>query len=161
MLRIFKKAEILLTTDSFDSDSQTTHVEQRRRPGSILHVAQASVQVIGERAYQRTATKIRDWRKNIILNERKRLRRTAIDMWVIVLVTSASPVNAVIAANIDGELSNPQNGGIVYTMIEVYGLWRRTSEAGYWTKLKVHVGLGEHSTQKYIENTNLSFSGRN
>lgn len=81
MMNIFKKAEVLLTTDPYGTEvTKTTHVEQRKRPGSISHVAQASVQVLGERAYQRTAAKLREWRKNIILNEKKRLRRTAIDI---------------------------------------------------------------------------------
>lgn len=38
------------------------------------------IHMLGEKAYEKTATKIREWRKNIRESEQRRLRRTALDM---------------------------------------------------------------------------------
>ncbi|KAI5118373.1 hypothetical protein M0805_008701 [Coniferiporia weirii] len=79
MLDIFQKAETLLNEDPSD-ENPTPPKTRPGRSSRILHVAHASVQILGERAYQKTISKIRDWRKNIITSERKRLRRTALDL---------------------------------------------------------------------------------
>ena len=46
------------------------------------HRSSSSINSIGERAVQKSMQRLQDWRKTIVISERKRLRRTAIDMWV-------------------------------------------------------------------------------
>jgi hypothetical protein len=38
---------------------------------------------MSERTVQKSMQRLQDWRKTIKISERKRLRRTAIDMWVV------------------------------------------------------------------------------
>lgn len=50
--------------------------------GMRRHKSSSSINSTGERAVQKSMQRLQDWRKTIMVSERKRLRRTAIDMWV-------------------------------------------------------------------------------
>ena len=66
--------------EHMEESSLSTAADGRTKRLSLF--SHASVQVLSERAYQKTASKIREWRKNIISSEKKRLRRTGMDMYV-------------------------------------------------------------------------------
>ncbi|KAL5513687.1 BPH1 [Sanghuangporus vaninii] len=77
----FGDAETILVTQPFDIPMSAVAGE-RRAPhnNKKSQAAHASIHMLSEKAYQKTAGKIRDWRKEIISNERKCFRRTARDI---------------------------------------------------------------------------------
>ncbi|EJC99617.1 beach-domain-containing protein [Fomitiporia mediterranea MF3/22] len=77
VLSVFQQAETLLNLD-LSNESVTT--ERHAKQSSDASRTHAGVHMLSERAYIKTATKIREWRKSIVLTERKRLRRTAMDI---------------------------------------------------------------------------------
>ncbi|KAL5530973.1 hypothetical protein ACEPAG_3849 [Sanghuangporus baumii] len=77
----FGDAETILVTQPFDGPMTAVAEEQRAAHNDMKsQAAHASIHMLSEKAYQKTAGKIRDWRKDIISNERKRFRRTARDI---------------------------------------------------------------------------------
>ena len=48
--------------------------------GMRRHTSSSSIGSTGDRVVQKSMQRLQDWRKTIIVSERKRLRRTAIDM---------------------------------------------------------------------------------
>ena len=79
MLAIFRKAETLLTSE-FTDDLLPEVEEHVGSSTGNLQVAHINVHSLSEKAYLKTAGKIRDWRTSITANERKRLRRVATDL---------------------------------------------------------------------------------
>ena len=77
MLDIFQKAEVRLNSDPLEEEVSTTQTSNKPL---LKHGTSGSIQLLGERALQKAMAKIRDWRKTIIASEKKKLRRSIIDL---------------------------------------------------------------------------------
>lgn len=64
-----QKAEQLLK----DRRSNISNLNTPARP--------LGIQVVQDRNYQKITLRISDWRKSVIVSERKKLRKTFLDMW--------------------------------------------------------------------------------
>lgn len=76
LLDIHLRTELIFNTQNNGPSPSSATLKRLNTPP----VTQTNIQVLGERAYQRTIAKIREWRKNIIASERKRMRRTFMDL---------------------------------------------------------------------------------
>lgn len=73
-----------LAQAALNPDTQTTPIDPKLIPRRLFgrqkfSSARLSVQ-LGERTVQKSISRILDWRKTIIISERKRLRRTVLDL---------------------------------------------------------------------------------
>jgi hypothetical protein len=77
---IFHRAEALLAPSGTHTPRQdgrsslAQRIKARRAPSSRLSVH------LGERTVQRSIARIHEWRKTVTLTERKRLRKTTLDL---------------------------------------------------------------------------------
>jgi len=70
---------------ALNPDVPSPSIDPQLIPGRRMsrHKSSSSTSsTVGERAVQKSMQRLQDWRKTIMVSERKRLRRTAIDMWV-------------------------------------------------------------------------------
>jgi len=71
--------------NSLNPDAPSPTTNPQLVPGGRMsrHRSSSSISSMGEKAVQKSMQRLQDWRKTIVMSERKRLRRTAIDMLVI------------------------------------------------------------------------------
>ena len=68
---------------ALDPDAPHSTIDPQLIPGRRIsrHKSSSSINLkAGERGVQKSMQRLQDWKKTIIVSERKRLRRTAIDM---------------------------------------------------------------------------------
>jgi hypothetical protein len=68
---------------ALNPDAPSSTIDPQLIPGRRMsrHKSSSSINLnAGERAVQKSMQRLQDWRKTIMVSERKRLRRTAIDM---------------------------------------------------------------------------------
>ena len=68
---------------ALDPDAPSSTIDPQLIPGRRIsrHKSSSSINLnVGERGVQKSMQRLQDWKKTIIVSERKRLRRTAIDM---------------------------------------------------------------------------------
>jgi len=68
---------------ALDPDAPPSTIDPQLIPGRRIsrHKSSSSINLnVGERGVQKSMQRLQDWKKTIIVSERKRLRRTAIDM---------------------------------------------------------------------------------
>lgn len=69
---------------ALNPDAPSSAIDPKLIPARRMsrHRSSSSISSTSERAVQKSMQRLQDWRKTIMVSERKRLRRTAIDMWV-------------------------------------------------------------------------------
>lgn len=74
-------AETILVSQPFDESltvaSEEGRVSHKEKKYQATH---ASIYMLSEKAYQKVASRLRDWRKDIVATERKRFRRLVKDL---------------------------------------------------------------------------------
>ena len=68
---------------ALNPDGLPSTIDPQLIPGRRVsrHKSSSSISLnVGERGVQKSMQRLQDWRKTIMVSERKRLRRTAIDM---------------------------------------------------------------------------------
>lgn len=68
---------------ALNPDAPSSTIDPQLIPGRRMsrHKSSSSINLnVGERGVQKSMQRLQDWRKTIMVSERKRLRRTAIDM---------------------------------------------------------------------------------
>ncbi|TDL19109.1 beach-domain-containing protein [Rickenella mellea] len=80
IMAIVQQADDILHSGLPTNTTTDSPVRPDRKSHGLLDSSRALLQLVGERAYQKTTTRIREWRKTIIASEQKRLRRTIVDL---------------------------------------------------------------------------------
>lgn len=67
---------------ALNPEAPPSTIDPRLIPGRRMSRHKSSSSITGDKGVQKSMQRLQDWRKTIMVSERKRLRRTAIDMWV-------------------------------------------------------------------------------